>query len=57
MNSIITKHELWNLSAERISELTKGQSIKIVQTNGEINEIAVKEIFFSPLIHRTYLFH
>lgn len=43
MNRIITKHELWNLPYEQITEFTKGQFVRIVLNTGEhIDDFVVR---------------
>lgn len=41
---IITKQELWNLSNEQISKLTKGRNVRIVMNNGEHKEVCVHNL-------------
>lgn len=44
MNKIITKSELWNLPSEQITELTRGQIVKIVMNNGEYKEVHIQNL-------------
>lgn len=44
MNNIITKHELWNLPNEQISELTKGRFVRIVLNNGEYKDVCIQNL-------------
>ncbi len=44
MNRIITKHELWNLSNEKIAELTKGRFFRIILNNGEYKDVCIQNL-------------
>ena len=48
MERIITKHELWNLPNEQITELTKRRTVRILMNNGGNKEI-LDRIFCSLL--------